>query len=167
MRQIKLQLIDTNFEIPDHIKEYFYIKKDIKLLFGPSSDEEEKSIILDILIDKDRKRKKMEHDIINMLHNLGIPSHIKGYLYLKEGVLFSCNNPNSKITKNIYPEVAKKYETTISRVEKNMRTAIEKSFINGNVKYIDDIFGYSIDVNKGKPTNFEFLKALADNLNTK
>ena len=130
MKEIKLQFIDTNIEVPEYIKEYFHIQKNMKI-FLDTTKPKENNIILDILLTKETN-KDLEIRITKILHKLGIPSHIKGYLYLKEGILFLCNNPNGKITKNIYPKIAKKHKTTVKNVEKDMKTAIEKGLINGD-----------------------------------
>ncbi len=105
--------------------------------------------------------------LTNILHELGVPSHIKGYQYIKESIMIVCDNPNiiGYITKELYPQVAIKYNTTVSRVERAIRHAIEISWNRGSWDLMEELFGYSIDIEKAKPTNSEFIITLADKLN--
>ena len=104
--------------------------------------------------------------ITKMLHELGIPSHIKGYSYIREGITLLYNDPKmiGNITKKLYPELARRYNTTTSRVERAMRHAIEVGWTRSNWNMTDDLFGQSVDYDKAKPTNSEFLVTLADKL---
>lgn len=104
--------------------------------------------------------------ITKMLHELGVPSHIKGYQYIREGIAILYENPDviGGITKELYPEIAKRFETTVSRVERAIRHAIEVSWNRGNWQLMVEIFGNSIDVDKSKPTNSEFVVTIADKL---
>jgi two-component system response regulator (stage 0 sporulation protein A) len=110
--------------------------------------------------------KSLQVSITKTLHELGVPSHISGYCYMKEGITMLYNNPKmmSCITKELYPQIAIKYETTPSRVECAIRHAIEKSWNRGNINLIEEMFGYSIDAEKSKPTNSEFIITIADKL---
>ena len=101
-----------------------------------------------------------------MLHELGIPSHIKGYQYIREAVGIIFDNPDviGGITKELYPELARKYSTTVSRVERAIRHAIEVSWNRGNWDLMEEIFGHSVDIDKAKPTNSEFIVTIADKL---
>lgn len=104
--------------------------------------------------------------ITKMLHELGIPSHIKGYGYIREAVNIIFENPGiiGGITKELYPELAKKFNTTVSRVERAIRHAIEVSWNRGNLDFMEELFGYSVDIDKAKPTNSEFMVTIADKL---
>jgi len=104
--------------------------------------------------------------ITKLLHELGVPSHIKGYTYIREGITMIYNDPSlaSAITKELYPEIGKKFDTTSSRVERAIRHAIEVSWNRGNWELIEEIFGYSVDIDKAKATNSEFIVTLADKL---
>ena len=102
--------------------------------------------------------------ITKMLHELGVPSHIKGYTYIREGITLMYNKPNLSITKELYPVVAEKYGTTASRVERAIRHAIEVSWNRGNWELMEEIFGFSVDIDKAKATNSEFMVTLADKL---
>jgi two-component system response regulator (stage 0 sporulation protein A) len=103
--------------------------------------------------------------ISEILHNLGIPSHIRGYKYIRDGIAMMYNNDTiALITKEIYPQIAYKYETTPSRVERAIRHAIEVSWVRGDIGLMDEFFGFSISCDKSKPTNSEFLSTIADRL---
>lgn len=108
----------------------------------------------------------LQISITKLLHELGVPSHIKGYAYIKEAInlIYNDNNYKGAITKELYPEIAKKFNTTSSRVERAIRHAIEVSWTRGNWELIEDIFGYSVDVDKSKATNSEFIVTIADKL---
>ena len=101
-----------------------------------------------------------------ILHELGVPSHIKGYQYIREGIMMLYEKPEviGGITKELYPEVASKYNTTVSRVERAIRHAIEVSWNRGNWDLMEEIFGHSVDIDKAKPTNSEFIVTVADKL---
>ena len=108
----------------------------------------------------------IEKRITNLLHEVGIPAHIKGYSYLRTGILQTYKNPDyiGRITKVLYPEIASKYKTTGSRVERAIRHAIEVAWTRGNIDVIDEIFGYTISASKAKPTNSEFIAMISDHL---
>ena len=104
--------------------------------------------------------------ITNVLHELGVPSHVKGYSYIREGILEVFFNPTviGGITKELYPKIADDFNTTVSRVERAIRHAIEISWNRGNWDLMQDIFGYSVDIDRAKPTNSEFIVTVADKL---
>jgi len=108
----------------------------------------------------------LESEITNILHEMGVPAHIKGYLYLRESIDMVYNDIEllGSITKVLYPDVAKKYKTTASRVERAIRHAIEVAWNRGNIEAISNIFGYTVSVSKSKPTNSEFIAMIADKL---
>ena len=108
----------------------------------------------------------LQISITNILHELGVPSHIKGYQYIRESIMIVYDRPEivGGITKELYPEVADKYDTTVSRVERAIRHAIEVSWNRGSWDLMEDIFGHSIDIDKAKPTNSEFIVTIADKL---
>ena len=109
---------------------------------------------------------RLMNDITSILHEVGIPAHIKGYNYLRTGIqeVFYAGSMSGKITKELYPNIAKKYITTPSRVERAIRHAIEVAWGRGNIDVIDSIFGYTISAYKAKPTNSEFISMIADKL---
>ena len=108
----------------------------------------------------------IQSSISKILHELGIPSHIKGYQYIREGINILYDHPETigGITKELYPELANKYDTTVSRVERAIRHAIEVSWNRGSWDLMEEIFGHSVDVDKAKPTNSEFIVTIADKL---
>ncbi|SEF82666.1 two-component system, response regulator, stage 0 sporulation protein A [Caloramator fervidus] len=111
----------------------------------------------------------LEAEITNIIHEIGVPAHIKGYLYLREAIQMVVNDIEllSAVTKELYPSIAKKYNTTASRVERAIRHAIEVAWSRGKVETINKIFGYTIHNDKGKPTNSEFIAMIADKLRLK
>ena len=106
----------------------------------------------------------LEMRITQTLHQIGVPAHIKGYQYLREAILMSIEDPESinAVTKLLYPGVAKKYATTSSRVERAIRHAIEVAWDRGDVEVLNSYFGYTIQSQRGKPTNSEFVAMIAD-----
>ena len=108
----------------------------------------------------------LQISVTKILHELGVPSHIKGYQYIREGIMIIYKNPDviGGITKELYPEIANKFDTTTSRVERAIRHAIEVSWNRGNWDLMEDIFGHSVDIDKAKPTNSEFIVTVADKL---
>lgn len=108
----------------------------------------------------------LEKAISALLHSLGIPSHIKGFQYIREGIELMYKDPSliGAITKEMYPEIALKYDTTSSRVERAIRHAIEVSWSRGDYNLMEEIFGHSVDYDRAKPTNSEFIATLADKL---
>ena len=112
------------------------------------------------------KEKNLKISVTKLLHELGVPSHIKGYQYIREGILLLYKNPDivGGITKELYPEIANKYDTSVSRVERAIRHAIEVSWNRGNLDLMEEIFGHSVDYDKAKPTNSEFIVTVADKL---
>lgn len=110
--------------------------------------------------------KHLDVEVTNIIHEIGIPAHIKGYLYLREAILMVVNRVDllSGVTKELYPAVAVKYKTTPSRVERAIRHAIEVAWARGNVDVINGIFGHTVNRDRGKPTNSEFIAMVADKL---
>ncbi len=108
----------------------------------------------------------LQISITKILHELGIPSHIKGYQYIREGISILYEHPEvvGGITKELYPDIASKFDTTVSRVERAIRHAIEVSWNRGNWDLMEEIFGHSVDIDKAKPTNSEFIVTVADKL---
>ena len=108
----------------------------------------------------------VEVKVTNLIHDLGVPAHIKGYQYLREAIILSVMNEDiiNAVTKSLYPLLAKKYQTTPSRVERAIRHAIEVAWNRGEIAVHDKIFGYTVNSNKGKPTNSEFIALLADKI---
>ena len=112
------------------------------------------------------KPEDLESKVTNIIHEIGVPAHIKGYQYLREAIIMSVNDIEmlNSITKILYPTIAKKYQTTASRVERAIRHAIEVAWSRGKMDTIDELFGYTINNGKGKPTNSEFIALIADRI---
>jgi two-component system response regulator (stage 0 sporulation protein A) len=112
------------------------------------------------------KTSDLEVRVTEILHQIGVPAHIKGYHYLRDAILFSIKNPDAinSITKLLYPTVAKSFSTTPSRVERAIRHAIEVAWDRGDVDVLTAYFGYTIHNTKGKPTNSEFIAMISDRL---
>lgn len=111
----------------------------------------------------------LEAEITSIIHEIGVPAHIKGYMYLREAISMVVEKVEllSAVTKELYPSIAKKYNTTPSRVERAIRHAIEVAWSRGQVETINKLFGYTIHNSKGKPTNSEFIAMVADKLRLK
>lgn len=163
-------IVATSYNAPDTIRkvsEYgakYYILKPFEL-----SDLEDK--ILDTFNTTGKRSinlisNNLQISISKMLHELGMPSHIKGYQYIREAISMVYNNPEivGGITKELYPTLATKFDTTVSRVERAIRHAIEVSWNRGDWDLMEDIFGHSVDIDKAKPTNSEFIVTVADKL---
>lgn len=166
----KKVIVETSYNASEVIREVaefgvsYFILKPFEL-----ADLEKK--ILDLFKKKDDKsidfyNSNLQVAISKMLHNLGIPSHIKGYQFLRDAVYLVFENPEmiGGITKELYPELASKYDTTVSRVERAIRHAVEVSWNRGDLKLMETIFGHSVDIDRAKPTNSEFIVTIADKL---
>ena len=163
-------IVATSYNAPDTIRkvsEYgvtYYILKPFDL-----PDLEDK--ILDTFTTSSKKSinilsNNLQISISKMLHELGMPSHIKGYQYIREAISMVYDNPDivGGITKELYPELATKFDTTVSRVERAIRHSIEVSWNRGDWDLMEEIFGHSVDIDKAKPTNSEFIVTVADKL---
>ncbi|MDD6155840.1 MAG: sporulation transcription factor Spo0A [Lachnospiraceae bacterium] len=109
---------------------------------------------------------QLERVVTDIIHEVGVPAHIKGYQYLREAIIMSVQDMDmlNSITKMLYPTIAKKYDTTSSRVERAIRHAIEVAWSRGKMDTIDELFGYTISNGKGKPTNSEFIALITDRI---
>lgn len=114
----------------------------------------------------EQKPKNLDASITSIIHEIGVPAHIKGYLYLREAISMVYHDIEllGSITKVLYPDIAKKYNTTASRVERAIRHAIEVAWSRGNIDSISSLFGYTVSMTKAKPTNSEFIAMVADKL---
>jgi two-component system response regulator (stage 0 sporulation protein A) len=108
----------------------------------------------------------LEVEVTNIMHEIGVPAHIKGYQYLRDAIIMVIKDLDviNSITKQLYPEIARMYNTTPSRVERAIRHAIEVAWGRGQIEAIEDLFGYTVSTGKGKPTNSEFIAMVADKL---
>lgn len=135
--------------------------KSVRKMFrnGEKKNEERKA-------DSAAREDNLENRVTNMLHEIGIPAHIKGYHYLRDAIIMAVKDMDvlNAITKILYPTVAKKYQTTSSRVERAIRHAIEVAWSRGKLDTLDELFGYTVSTGKGKPTNSEFIALIADTI---
>ncbi|MFA9555991.1 sporulation transcription factor Spo0A [Evansella sp. AB-rgal1] len=117
-------------------------------------------------IRRENKPMNLDASITSIIHEIGVPAHIKGYMYLREAITMVYNDIEllGSITKVLYPDIAKKFNTTASRVERAIRHAIEVAWSRGNIESISKMFGYTVSVSKAKPTNSEFIAMVADKL---
>lgn len=113
-----------------------------------------------------KSQENLEALVTNVIHEIGVPAHIKGYQYLREAIMMVINDIDviNQITKQLYPDIAEKYHTTPSRVERAIRHAIEVAWTRGKNEAVESIFGYTVSAAKGKPTNSEFIAMIADKL---
>ncbi len=127
---------------------------------------ETKQQYIDISKEQINKEENLEALVTNVIHEVGVPAHIKGYQYLREAIMMVVNDIDviNQITKSLYPQIAYKFNTTPSRVERAIRHAIEVAWGRGDQKIVENIFGYTISAAKGKPTNSEFIAMIADKL---
>ena len=121
---------------------------------------------IEISPENKNEKKSLEALVTNLIHEVGVPAHIKGYQYLREAIIMVVSNIDiiNQITKQLYPDIASKYHTTPSRVERAIRHAIEVAWGRGQQEVVENIFGYTISAVKGKPTNSEFIAMIADKL---
>lgn len=112
---------------------------------------------------------QLEMAVTDIIHQIGVPAHIKGYYYIRESILLAVTDINilNSVTKKLYPEVARRYNTTASRVERAIRHSIEVAWDRGDLDTLNKYFGYTVNVNRGKPTNSEFIAMIADKLRLK
>ena len=111
----------------------------------------------------------LEKEVTDMIHSLGVPAHIKGYQYLRTAIRMAVREPSliGAITKQLYPMIAKEYATSPSRVERAIRHAIEVAWSRGKMETLEETFGYTVSLGKGKPTNSEFIALVADKIRLK
>ena len=144
------------------IKELKYYKPAGIRNSGMSKDF--KTPYIDIVPDAKNEVENLEALVTNIIHEIGVPAHIKGYQYLREAIMMVVNDIDiiNQITKQLYPDIARKFKTTPSRVERAIRHAIEVAWGRGQTETVESIFGYTVSAAKGKPTNSEFIAMIAD-----
>lgn len=110
--------------------------------------------------------RNLEKDVTNIIHEIGIPAHIKGHRYVRMAIMLCVNNVSvmNSVMVEVYTAIAEEFHTTPSRVERAIRYAIEIAWSRGNMETINDLFGYTVDIGKGKPTNSEFIALIADKI---
>lgn len=167
MEQLNLTAVKDTDEVYRILDDLLSKNREFQIMITVPSgsrglDKETKEIV--------RTEKKLtynlEKDVTDMIHEIGVPAHIKGYQYLREAIMMSVEEPDmlGSITKVLYPTIAKRYQTTSSRVERAIRHAIEVAWNRGRMETLDNLFGYTINNGKGKPTNSEFIALIADKI---
>ena len=137
----------------------------IKNIINSYINRQIKAQYIEISPEKKKDEENLEALVTNVIHEVGVPAHIKGYQYLREAIMMVVNDIDviNQITKSLYPDIASKFSTTPSRVERAIRHAIEVAWGRGQQDVVENIFGYSFSAAKGKPTNSEFIAMIADN----
>lgn len=133
---------------------------------GMLGQKESKVISTVFANQRTKKENSLEAEVTNIIHEIGVPAHIKGYQYLRDAIMMSVNDGEmmGSITKRLYPTIAKNHKTTSSRVERAIRHAIEVAWGRGKMDTIEELFGYTVNSRKGKPTNSEFVALIADKI---
>ena len=170
MEQVSFSVAKDNEKVYRMLNELMNTDKEFQIMITVPSGH--KGDIQAIPIPKAVPKPEMrdlEKDVTDMIHEIGVPAHIKGYQYLRTAILLTVKDSDiiNSVTKVLYPSVAKKYATTTSRVERAIRHAIEVAWDRGDVDTLNSYFGYTIQNNRGKPTNSEFIAMIADNLRLK
>ena len=167
MEQLNLMTTKDNEKLYKILGQLISCDKEFQIMITVPSGKDktqEKTKVEEIK--KDEETRDLEQDVTDMIHEIGVPAHIRGYHYMREAIIMSVNDMDvlNYITKELYPSIAKKCNTTPSRVERAIRHAIEVAWNRGKVDAIDALFGYTINNHKGKPTNSEFIALIADRL---
>ena len=163
--QQTVKLTEDNDNMMRMLSELLSQNQELKIMItvpGKESKGEEDFI----LPKKETKERDLEKDVTDMIHEIGVPAHIKGYQYLRDAIMMSVEDTEmlGSVTKILYPTIAKHYQTTASRVERAIRHAIEAAWTRGKIETLDAFFGYTINAGKGKPTNSEFIALVADRI---
>ena len=169
MEEINLTATKDNKKVYQILEELINNNKEIQIMIHvPQKGQEEiapYSIQEKNTVEK-KVEKNLEKDVTEMIHEIGVPAHIKVYHYLREAIMICVEDVEmlNSITKVLYPTIADTYQTTPSRVERAIRHAIEVAWSRGRMETLDSLFGYTINTGKGKPTNSEFIALIADKI---
>lgn len=167
MEQLNITTTKDNEKVYKILGDLMNADKEFQIMITVPSTKNESAPIQAAEGPKSMKAvRDLEQDVTNMIHEIGVPAHIKGYQYLREAIMMSVEDPSmiSSITKILYPTIAKRFQTTPSRVERAIRHAIEVAWSRGRMETLDALFGYTINTGKGKPTNSEFIALIADKI---
>ena len=166
MEQISLSTAKDNDKIYKILGELMTGDKEFQIMITVPSAERREERPLKEEAGEEKIQRDLEQDVTDMIHEIGVPAHIKGYQYLREAIMMSVEDPSmlSSITKILYPTIAKRFQTTSSRVERAIRHAIEVGWSRGNIEVLEKYFGHSTNPNRGKPTNSEFIATISDYL---
>ena len=167
MEQMSVTSTKDTDKVHRLLEELLNTNKEFQIMITvPSRQEQGKEQKTTREVKKEPPRIDLEQEVTGMIHEIGVPAHIKGYQYLREAIIMSVQDPAmiSSVTKLLYPMIAKRFQTTPSRVERAIRHAIEVAWSRGRTETLDTFFGYTIDTSKGKPTNSEFIALIADRI---
>lgn len=168
MKENNLTATKDNEKIYEILEELMNGDREFQIMIHvPQGEKKETSYEVKKQLEKPvETEKNLEKDVTDMIHEIGVPAHIKGYHYLREAIMMCVEDVDmlNSITKILYPSIADKFQTTSSRVERAIRHAIEVAWSRGRMETIDSLFGYTINTGKGKPTNSEFIALIADKI---
>lgn len=167
MEQLNLMAANDNEKVYRILGDLISANKEFQIMITvPSGKKEAPAGAGRAEVSEKAASRDLEKDVTDMIHEIGVPAHIKGYQYLREAIMMSVEDTAmlSSITKILYPTIAKKFQTTPSRVERAIRHAIEVAWSRGRMETLDSLFGYTVNTGKGKPTNSEFIALIADRI---
>ena len=174
MEQLQTSITKDNEKVFRILTELLHANKEFQIMITvPGEKKEQSEGISRFVLDPgknikaaEKEEPDLEQDVTDMIHEIGVPAHIKGYQYLREAIMMAVEDIEllNSITKILYPTIAKKFQTTPSRVERAIRHAIEVAWSRGKMETLDALFGYTVNTGKGKPTNSEFIALIADRI---
>ena len=166
MEQLNISTTKDNENVYKILGDLMNANREFQIMITVPSTKRQETKLQQTETMKPQKNRDLEQDVTDIIHEIGVPAHIKGYQYLREAIMMSVQDPImiSSITKLLYPTIAKRFQTTTSRVERAIRHAIEVAWSRGRMETLDALFGYTINTGKGKPTNSEFIALIADKI---
>jgi len=167
MEQLNVSATKDSERVYKILSDLMNAGKEFQIMITVPSEQKGNTVQFERITPAEPKQEKdLEKDVTDIIHEIGVPAHIKGYQYLREAIMMSVEDSSmlGSITKVLYPTIAKKFQTTSSRVERAIRHAIEVAWSRGKMETLDALFGYTISIGKGKPTNSEFIALIADKI---
>lgn len=166
MEQLNVMTTKDNERMFKILTDLLHQDKEFQIMITVPSASREGKLLVSQGEGAQKKERDLEKDVTDMIHEIGVPAHIKGYQYLREAIMMSVEDIEmlNSITKILYPTIAKRFSTTPSRVERAIRHAIEVAWSRGKMETLESLFGYTINTGKGKPTNSEFIALIADKI---
>lgn len=166
MEQLRMNIGKESERVVQILTDLMKTNKEFQIMITVPAANREEQILKETETVNEFSGHDLEKDVTDMIHEIGVPAHIKGYQYLREAIMMSVEDIEmlGSITKILYPTIAKKFQTTPSRVERAIRHAIEVAWSRGKMEILDSLFGYTVNTGKGKPTNSEFIALIADKI---
>lgn len=168
MEEKQFSSTKDNEKVYEILEELMHGDKEFQIMIHipKGQGESEKVTIPSFENEEKREDRNLEKDVTEMIHEIGVPAHIKGYHYLRDAIMMCVEDVDmlNSITKVLYPTIADRFKTTPSRVERAIRHAIEVAWSRGKTETLDLLFGYTVNTGKGKPTNSEFIALIADKI---